>query len=55
MWGGAPRAHRAMATPGFPNSWYMAKTGKPNLYPWHLSRFYKEMEAPKFSEYQLVS
>ncbi len=126
MWDGAPRAHRAMTIPGFPNfwmlegptgpvgnlslisitevqigymiqclnkikaekssgivvkkaafdafnkamfaavgntiwasggcaSWYIDKTGKPNLYPWHPSRFYREMEAPDFSEYELLS
>lgn len=124
QWGGAPRAHRAMALPHFPNfwmlegptgpvgnlslisitevqigymiqlldkmkaeksaalvvkpeafdrynramadaigtttwatggcsSWYIDKTGKPNLYPWHPSRFYEEMKTPDYSEYLL--
>lgn len=35
-------------------SWYIDKTGIPNLYPWHPSRFYKEMEQPDFSEYKLT-
>ncbi len=34
------------------DSWYIDKTGTPNLYPWHPSIFYKEMEQPDFSEYQ---
>ena len=34
------------------DSWYIDKTGTPNLYPWHPSVFYKEMEKPDFSEYQ---
>jgi cyclohexanone monooxygenase len=126
QWDGAPRAHRAMTIPGFPNfwmlegptgpvgnlslisitenqiaymiqcldkmkaekaasievkseafeslnremaeavrtttwatggctSWYIDKTGIPNLYPWHPSRFYKEMEQVDFSEYKLTS
>ena len=125
LWDGVPRAHRAMAIPGFPNfwmlegptgpvgnlslisitecqlgyliqcldkmkqeklagfvvkqeafddynekvskaivntvwatggcdSWYIDKTGTPNLYPWHPSQFYKEMERPDFSEYRLI-
>ena len=125
LWDGAPRAHRAMTIPGFPNfwmlegptgpvgnlslisitevqlgymiqcldemkakksasiavkqevfesfnkamteaigktvwasggcdSWYIDKTGKPNLYPWHPSRFYREMEQADFSEYQFA-
>lgn len=125
MWDGAPRAHRAMAIPGFPNfwmlegptgpvgnlslisitemqlnyliqcldkmkaeklagfavkqsaydhyneaingavqktvwatggcdSWYIDKTGNPNLYPWHPRQFYREMEQPDFDEYRLL-
>jgi len=125
LWDGAPRAHRAMAIPGFPNfwmmegptgpvgnlslisitecqlnyliqcldkmkknrlagfavkpeayddynkaingaikktvwatggceSWYIDKTGNPNLYPWHPTQFYKEMKKPDFSEYRLM-
>lgn len=34
------------------DSWYIDKTGTPNLYPWHPSLFYKEMQQPDFSEYQ---
>ena len=34
------------------DSWYIDKTGTPNLYPWHPSIFYKEMQQPDFSEYQ---
>lgn len=126
QWDGAPRAHRAMTIPGFPNfwmlegptgpvgnlslisitetqiaymiqcldkmkneksasievkkevfdslnqqmaeavrtttwatggcsSWYIDKTGIPNLYPWHPSRFYQEMEQADFSEYLFLS
>ncbi|MEZ0154570.1 MAG: flavin-containing monooxygenase [Candidatus Reddybacter sp.] len=33
------------------DSWYIDKTGTPNLYPWHPSRFYEEMQQPDFSEY----
>ena len=126
LWEGAPRAHRAMAIPGFPNfwmlegptgpvgnlslisvtevqlgyliqcldkmkrenaagfavkqaaferfnqeisvavkktvwatggcdSWYIDKTGQPNLYPWHPKQFYEEMKKPDFSEYRLIN
>jgi len=34
------------------DSWYIDKTGTPNLYPWHPSIFYQEMQQPDFSEYQ---
>ncbi len=34
------------------DSWYIDKTGTPNLYPWHPSIFYKEMQQPDFNEYQ---
>jgi cation diffusion facilitator CzcD-associated flavoprotein CzcO len=125
FWDGAPRAHRAMAIPGFPNfwmlegptgpvgnlslisitemqlgymiqcldrmkreqlaafavresaytdynqainsavkttiwatggcdSWYIDKTGNPNLYPWHPRQFYEEMKHPDFGEYRLM-
>ncbi|MEZ5572419.1 MAG: NAD(P)/FAD-dependent oxidoreductase [Halioglobus sp.] len=124
VWDGAPRAHRAVAIPGFPNfwmlegptgpvgnlsliaisehqvdyiismlermkadglssiavkqsaydayngamseaiktttwatggckSWYIDKTGVPNLYPWFPVRYLKEMHNPVYSEYQL--
>ena len=36
------------------DSWYIDKTGKPNLYPWHPRQFYKEMEAPDFGEYRII-
>lgn len=125
VWDGAPRAHRAMCVPGFPNfwmlegptgpignlslititeyqvdyliqcldemkreeleamaptqeafddynaeiretlpktiwatggcdSWYLDKTGLPNLYPWPPSRFRKEMKRPDFGEYRRI-
>lgn len=125
FWGGAPRAHRAVAMPGFPNfwmlegptgpvgnlsliaisehqvdyiismldrmkadglaaiapkksaydeynaamgeaiktttwvtggctSWYIDKSGVPNLYPWFPLRYLKEMHNPVFSEYRLI-
>ncbi len=124
-WGGAPRAHRAVAVPGFPNfwllegptgpvgnlsliivsehqvdyiismldrmkqdglvavaanesahndynaamneaikktvwmtggctSWYMDKSGTPNLYPWFPTRYLREMHNPDYSEYRLI-
>jgi cation diffusion facilitator CzcD-associated flavoprotein CzcO len=36
------------------NSWYLDKTGLPNLYPWSPSRFRKEMKRPNFSEYRRI-
>ena len=125
LWGGAPRAHRAVAVPGFPNfwllegptgpvgnlslitisehqidyiismldkmksdglaaisadpsacerynksmqsaisqtvwvtggcdSWYMDKTGTPNLYPFPPRQYLDEMKHPDFSEYCLL-
>ena len=125
-WDGAPRAHRAVAMPGFPNfwmlegptgpvgnlsliiiserqvdyiismlnrmrddgleaiaaradaferynedmktqmpntiwasggctSWYMDKTGTPNLYPFPPQRYLDDMHAPDFSEYRLIA
>lgn len=36
------------------NSWYIDKTGLPNLYPWSPSRFRQEMKRPDFSEYRLI-
>jgi len=35
-------------------SWYMDKTGLPNLYPWRPGRYLEEMRAPDFSEYRLM-
>ncbi|MCB1705312.1 MAG: NAD(P)/FAD-dependent oxidoreductase [Halioglobus sp.] len=125
VWDGAPRAHRAVAMPGFPNfwmlegptgpvgnlsliaisehqvdyiismldrmksdrltaiaptqtafdrynnamreaiksttwvtggckSWYIDKSGLPNLYPWFPINYLKEMHNPEFSEYRLM-
>ncbi|MDJ0869583.1 MAG: NAD(P)/FAD-dependent oxidoreductase [Myxococcota bacterium] len=125
FWDGAPRAHRAVAVPGFPNfwmlegptgpvgnlslititeyqldyvirmleemkraglaavaaredafvayneamqealpgtvwvsggctSWYMDKTGLPNLYPWYPTRYLREMHTPDFSEFRMM-
>jgi cation diffusion facilitator CzcD-associated flavoprotein CzcO len=36
------------------DSWYMDKTGVPNLYPWSPTRYLKAMHNPNFSEYQLI-
>jgi cation diffusion facilitator CzcD-associated flavoprotein CzcO len=125
FWDGAPRAHRAVAIPGFPNfwmlegptgpvgnlslitisehqigfvismldkmkrdghaaiaakeeafsayndairetlpntvwvtggctSWYMDKSGLPNLYPWAPERYLKDMRRPDFGEFRLL-
>ncbi|MEM8659665.1 MAG: NAD(P)/FAD-dependent oxidoreductase, partial [Pseudomonadota bacterium] len=37
------------------SSWYMDKTGKPNLYPFPPERYLKDMQNPVFAEYQLIS
>ncbi|MBD2858883.1 NAD(P)/FAD-dependent oxidoreductase [Spongiibacter sp. KMU-158] len=34
------------------NSWYLDKSGLPNLYPWLSSRYFKEMKTPDFSEFR---
>ncbi len=36
------------------NSWYLDKTGLPNLYPFSPARFRREMRSPDFSEYRLI-
>ena len=36
------------------NSWYLDKTGLPNLYPFSPARFRKEMRNPDFAEYRLI-
>lgn len=36
------------------HSWYIDKTGTPNLYPFSPARFRKEMKDPDFSEYRLM-
>ncbi len=33
-------------------SWYIDKTGIPNLYPWEPTRYLKAMRHPDFSEYR---
>jgi cation diffusion facilitator CzcD-associated flavoprotein CzcO len=35
-------------------SWYMDKSGLPNLYPWPPERYLKEMRHPDFSEFHLL-
>ena len=35
-------------------SWYMDKSGLPNLYPWAPERYLKEMRRPDFSEFDLL-
>ncbi len=37
------------------SSWYIDKTGQPNLYPWHPRQFYQEMQQPNFAEYEWIS
>lgn len=36
------------------DSWYIDKTGTPNLYPWLPVRYLKEMHNPDYSEYHLI-
>lgn len=36
------------------DSWYIDKTGTPNLYPWYPVRYLKEMHNPDYAEYHLV-
>ncbi|MCA9504279.1 MAG: NAD(P)/FAD-dependent oxidoreductase [Myxococcota bacterium] len=36
------------------HSWYIDKTGMPNLYPYAPQQFRKEMQRPDFSEYRLI-
>jgi hypothetical protein len=35
-------------------SWYMDKSGVPNLYLWYPVRYLKEMHNPVYSEYRLI-
>ncbi len=35
-------------------SWYMDKTGRPNLYPWPPQRYLREMRNPDLSEFRLM-
>jgi cyclohexanone monooxygenase len=35
-------------------SWYMDKSGTPNLYPWFPARYLREMHRPEYSEYRLI-
>jgi hypothetical protein len=35
-------------------SWYMDKSGLPNLYPWPPERYLKEMRQPDFDEFRLI-
>ena len=37
------------------DSWYMDKSGIPNLYPWSPTRYLKSMHNPDYSEYRLIS
>jgi hypothetical protein len=37
------------------SSWYIDKTGLPNLYPFLPSQFKQEMKQPDFSEYRLIA
>lgn len=46
--------HTVWATGGC-QSWYIDKTGKPNLYPWAPKRFREEMANVDFSEFRLIS
>jgi cation diffusion facilitator CzcD-associated flavoprotein CzcO len=36
------------------NSWYIDKTGTPNLYPWMPTQYLEEMQHPDFSEFRLM-
>ncbi|MEM8564079.1 MAG: hypothetical protein AAGF57_17700, partial [Pseudomonadota bacterium] len=35
------------------SSWYMDKTGKPNLYPFPPEHYLRDMQNPVFAEYDL--
>lgn len=35
-------------------SWYVDKSGLPNLYPWAPERYLKDMRRPDFSEFHLL-
>ncbi|MEZ5501424.1 MAG: NAD(P)/FAD-dependent oxidoreductase [Halioglobus sp.] len=35
-------------------SWYMDKSGTPNLYPWNPVRYLKEMHNPDYAEFRLI-
>lgn len=35
-------------------SWYMDKSGVPNLYPWYPMQYLDEMHNPNYSEYRLI-
>ena len=37
------------------DSWYMDKSGIPNLYPWSPTQYLKSMHNPDYSEYRLIS
>jgi len=49
----APMATTTWATGGC-DSWYLDKTGKPNIYPWAPEVYRREMQAVDFSEYRLM-
>ena len=36
------------------DSWYIDRSGVPNLYPWSPARYLREMHSPDFSEYHLI-
>ena len=36
------------------NSWYIDKTGTPNLYPYCPTKYLKDMVNPDFAEYRLM-
>lgn len=36
------------------NSWYIDKSGLPNLYPWKPTQYLKDMRRPQFSEFRLI-
>ena len=45
---------RTIWSTGGCQSWYLDKTGVPNLYPWTPARFRREMRDPDFGEFRLL-
>jgi cation diffusion facilitator CzcD-associated flavoprotein CzcO len=48
------RVPRTVWVTGGCTSWYMDKTGMPNLYPWPPKQYLQAMHSPEFSEFRLM-